>query len=70
MESSTFQRVLEIIEALTEEERESLIQIVNKRLIEERRDRLAQSIKEAREEFSRGEFAKGTVDDLMGELSK
>jgi hypothetical protein len=27
-------------------------------------------IKEAREEFNRGEFAKGTVDDLMGELSK
>jgi len=31
---------------------------------------LAQSIKEAREEYKRGKIRKGTVDDLMNELSK
>jgi hypothetical protein len=46
------------------------LHIVKRRLIEERRDRLAQSIKEAREEYKRGKIRKGTVDDLMHELSK
>jgi hypothetical protein len=66
----TFQKALEIIESLPEEQRESLIDIVKRRLIEERRDRLAQSIKEARDEYKRGEIKRGTVDDLMHELSK
>ena len=63
--SKTFQKALEIIESLPEEQRESLMDIVKRRLIEERRDRLAQSIKEAREEYKRGKIRKGTVDDLM-----
>lgn len=66
----TFQRALEIIESFSEEQRESLIEVVKHRLLEERRDRLALSIKAAREEFSRGEFKRGTVDDLLRELSK
>lgn len=70
MGNITFQKALEIIESLPEEQRESLIDIVKRRLIEERRDRLAQSIKEAREEYERGEIKKGNVDDLMHELSK
>ncbi|MBI5180414.1 MAG: hypothetical protein HZA05_03310 [Nitrospirae bacterium] len=70
MKGATFDNVIEIIESLPEEQRESLIEIVKKRLIEERRDRLAQSIKEAKEEYMRGEVRQGTVDDLMRELSK
>ena len=70
MGNITFQKALEIIESLPEEQRESLIDIVKRRLIEERRDRLAQRIGEAREEYKRGKIKKGTVDDLMHELSK
>jgi len=70
METITFQKALEIIESLPEEQRESLIDIVKRRLIEERRDRLAQRIGEAKEEYKRGEIKKGTVDDLMRELPK
>ena len=70
MKGATFDNVIEIIESLPEEQRESLIEIVKKRLIEERRDRLAQSIKEAKEEYMSGEVRQGTVDDLMRELSK
>jgi hypothetical protein len=70
MGNKTFQKVLEIVESLPEEQRESLMDIVKRRLIEERRDRLAQSIKGAREEYRRGKIRKGTVDDLMNELSK
>ena len=70
MGNRTFQKALEIVESLPEEQRESLMDIVKRRLIEERRDRLAQSIKGAREEYKRGKIRKGTVDDLMNELSK
>ena len=70
MGNKTFQKALEIVESLPEEQRESLMDIVRRRLIEERRDRLTQSIKEAREEYKRGKIRKGTVDDLMNELSK
>jgi hypothetical protein len=70
MGNITFQKALEMIESLPEEQRESLMDIVKRRLIEERRDRLAQSIKEAREEYKRGKIRKGTLDDLMDELSK
>ena len=68
MKRVNFQEVLEIIESFPEEQRESLIEIVKCRLVEERRDQLAQGIKEAREEFRRGEVKRGTVDDLMREL--
>jgi len=61
---------LEIIESLPEDQRESLLEIVKHRLIEERRDRLARSIKEARGEYKRGEFKRGTVEDLMRDLEK
>jgi len=70
MEGGTFQKVLDIIESLPEEQRESLVEIVKHRLIEDRRDRIAQSIKEAREEYKRGEIKRGTVEDLIRELSE
>jgi len=70
MKRSTFQRALEIIESFSEEDRESLIQIVKNRLIEERRDRLAQSIKEARQEYEYGKIRHGSVDDLMRQISE
>lgn len=70
MKRVNFQEALEIIESFPEEQRESLIEIVKCRLVEERRNQLAQGIKEAREEFRRGEVKRGTVDDLMRELSE
>lgn len=70
MKGITFNKVLESIESLPKEQRESLIEIVRNRLIEERRDSLARSIKKAKKEYVRGEVRQGTVDDLMREFSK
>jgi len=70
MAGTTFQEALEIVESLPQEQRKSLMEIVKRRLTEERRDQLVQSIKSAREEYKRGRIQKGTVDDLMNELSK
>ena len=68
-ESATFDNVIEIIESLPEEQRNRSLRLL-KAYNRERRNRLAQSIKEAKEEYMRGEVGQGTVDDLMRELSK
>ena len=66
----TFQKALDVIESLPEYQQEDIINIVRHRLIEQRREMLAKSVKEAKEEYIRGEVRKGTVDDLMKELLK
>ena len=66
----TFQEALDIVESLPEYQQEDLVDIIRRRLIEQRRDRLADSIRESREEYARGEVKKGTVDDLIKELSE
>jgi cation transport regulator ChaB len=66
----SFQEALEIIESLPEYQQEDLIHIIRHRLIEQKRQLLAENIKEAREEYTRGEVKRGTVDDLIKELSE
>jgi len=65
----TFHEALEMIESLPEDQQESLIEILQLRLQEHRRERLALSIKEARQEYKRGEVRRGTVADLMKEIT-
>ncbi len=50
METATFDEALDIIESFSEEQRESIVEIVKRRLTEKRRERLAQTVKEARQE--------------------
>lgn len=69
MKYTTFNEILDIVDALPEEQKSSLIEIIKNRLIEERREKLAQSIKEAKEKLARGEIKKGSVEDLMQEVS-
>lgn len=65
-----FQDALDIVESLPEEQQETLIGIIRRRLIEHKKDVLAEHIKEAREEYRRGEVRHGAVDDLMKELEE
>ncbi len=69
MENATFSEVLDAIESLPEHQRENLVHIVQQRLDEERRESLAQSVTQAREEYARGETRQGNVADLMGEVT-
>ena len=66
----TFQEILDIIEALPDEQQASLIDIIRRRLIDYRREKLADRIREARAEYAKGEARSGTVDDLMKEISE
>ena len=69
MKVNTFNDVLEKVELLPEEQKESLIEILQHRLIEERRNRLAKNIKKAKEDYRHGKVRRGTVDDLMREIA-
>jgi len=66
----TFQEALDVVESLSDSQQEDLINIIRRRLIEQRRNLLADRVKEAREEYARGEVKKGSVDDLMKDLSE
>lgn len=68
--SVSFQEALEIVESLPGYQQEDLIEIIRHRLVEYKRELLAKSIGEAREDYARGEVGKGTVSDLMSELSE
>ena len=70
MKTGTFDEALEIIESFPEEQKESIIEIVKRRLTEDRRERLAQTVKEVRDEYARGEVRRGSVDDLMLEITQ
>ncbi len=66
----SFQDAIEIVESLPEEQQENLIEILKRRLIERRRNRLLRNVKEAKAEYKRGEVKSGTVGDLIRELSE
>ncbi len=60
----TFQKALDIIESLPEYQQENLIDIVQRRLIERKRDLIVKNIRKAKEEYRRVEVKKGSIDDL------
>ena len=68
--ATTFQEALDIVESLPEEQQETLIDIIKRRLIEYKREIHAEHINEARSEYLRGEVHYGTVDDLMKEIEE
>ncbi|MGH8060174.1 MAG: hypothetical protein ACREOH_23535 [Candidatus Entotheonellia bacterium] len=59
-----------MIESLPEHQHDDLMNIIQRRRLERRRELLAESIKEARAEYPRGEVTRSRVDNLMQELIK
>ena len=68
--TTTFQRALDVIESLPETQQEDIIDLVRRRLIEQRREKIVRGVREARREYARGHVKKGSVDDLMKDLSE
>jgi hypothetical protein len=66
----SFQQALEMVEGLPEEQQQDLVEIVRSRQRERRREALAASIAQARQELARGEVRRGTVDDLMADIGE
>ena len=64
-----FGEVLEAVDQLSLGEKEALIDVLNRRIIEARRDELVQDIEEANREFREGKALPTTPDDLMKEIT-
>lgn len=64
-QTGSFQGAIDVIESLPDYHQEDLLNIIQKRLTERKRETLAQNIQEARKEHNRGEIKKGTVEDVM-----
>ena len=63
-----FQDVLEVIETWPLKDQSLLVEIMQRRLAQTRRDELVLEIREAREAYRAGKTKRGSVADLMAEL--
>jgi hypothetical protein len=66
--TSAFQSAIEVVEALSLDEQAILIDIIDKRLKQQRRSELLQEVKAAEQDYAAGEVRRGSVTDLMAEL--
>jgi len=64
----SFQEVLETVEQLSLGDQEALMDVVRRRIIEQRRAELAKDIQEAQEEFKAGNVRRATPDELRREI--
>jgi hypothetical protein len=64
----SFGEVLEAIDQLSLDEQETLLDIIQHRIAERERKRLAAEIREARQEFAAGGCHPTTADELMEEI--
>ncbi|WP_031386781.1 hypothetical protein [Desulfonatronum thiodismutans] len=65
----TFGNILDEVEKLPLEDQDMFREILTKRVIERRRNQLADEIREARAEYNSGECQPVSVDDLMNEIT-
>ncbi len=63
-----FGEVLEAVDELSLGEQETLVKVVQRRIIERRRERLAREIQQAQKEFQAGGCRPVMPDDLMTEI--
>ena len=65
---TTFAEVLETIEKLTVDEKETLVDILQHRLREAKRQGIVRSVKESRREFEKGDLKSASVEEIMSEI--
>ncbi len=69
LNTSTFDKILEQIDNLSNEDQELLIDVVKKRLIECRRNQIVDNIKQAHQEYESNNVIRGSVEDIIRELN-
>jgi hypothetical protein len=65
-----FAEVLEAADHLSQDEQQELIDILNRRLAQAARQRLAEEVQEARQQFAEGRCLPATPEELMREIMK
>jgi hypothetical protein len=66
--TSQFQQALEAVEALSLEDQAMLLDILQNRLRQQRRNELLKEVAEVRQEYAEGNVKFGSVADVMAEL--
>lgn len=65
---SQFQQALEAVEVLSLEDQAMLLDILQNRLRQQRRNELLKEVAEVRQEYAEGKVKFGSVADFMAEL--
>jgi hypothetical protein len=66
--TSTLQKAIEVVETLSIEEQAILIDVIQNRLKQQRRDEILQAVAESRQEYAEGKVRSGSVADLLADL--
>lgn len=67
-QETPFQKALDAIESLPVDSREEIIDIIKKRLVEDRREEIAANAREAVKAVREGRAEYGTIEDLKKDL--
>jgi len=68
-EDTVFDNILNAVDALSVEDQRDLIEILRRRLVENRRDQLADDIRSATGEFADSKCRTANPEDLTSEIS-
>ena len=66
---SSFQELIESVEALPLDDQQILMDIINRHIIEQRREELFSDMEESLEAYRKREVRVGTVDDILKYLN-
>jgi hypothetical protein len=69
-ETSKFQKAIEVVEALPFDDQAMLVEIIQQRLRQQRRDELLEEVGRSQQEYEAGNFHRGSVADLLAELEE
>jgi hypothetical protein len=64
-----FDQVLDAVESLPLADQTALLQILHKRLIDQRRSEIAQNIEQGHKDHAAGNVVRGSVEDVMAALN-
>jgi hypothetical protein len=67
-ERSKFQQAIDLVESLPIEDQAVLINLLQKRLHQQKRSQLVQEVKAAEADYAQGNVRRGTIADFMAEL--
>ena len=70
MQKTSFDQILDMIDDLSLDEQEDLINIARNRQAAKRREEIAANISNSRLEYQKDNVFRGTVDDVIAELNK
>ncbi len=69
VQTLNFDQVLDAVESLPLADQTALLQILNNRLIDQRRSEIAENIQQGHKDYAAGNVVRGSVADVMAVLN-